>query len=92
MSSCTEATIDRIPRRSTVRSRKSITSSKLCPVSMCRTGNGSGAGQNALAARWSITAESLPPENSRTGREKVAATSRKMCTDSASSAPSSESS
>ena len=62
-----------------------MTSSKFCPVSMCMTGNGTGAGQNALAARCSITTESLPPENSNAGRSIVAATSRKMCTASASS-------
>ena len=55
-------------------------------MSTCITGNGSGAGQNALAATCSITTESLPPENSRTGRSKVAATSRKMWTASASRA------
>ncbi|SKS16300.1 Uncharacterised protein [Mycobacteroides abscessus subsp. abscessus] len=42
------------------------------------TGNGSGEGQNALAATCSMTTESLPPENSSTGRSKVAATSRNM--------------
>ena len=44
-----------------------MTSSKLWPVSTCMTGNGSGAGQNAFAARCSMTIESLPPENSSTG-------------------------
>ncbi len=63
-----------------------MTSSKLCPVSMCISGNGAGAGQNALRARWNITTESLPPENSIAGRSNAAATSRKMCTDSASRA------
>ena len=86
MSSVTQPTSSRAPLRSTVASRKAITSSKLCPVSTCNTGNGGAAGQNAFAARCSMTAESLPPENSSTGRSKVAATSRKMCTDSASSA------
>ena len=62
------------------------TSSKLWPVSTCMTGNGSGAGQNAFAARCSMTTESLPPENSRTGRSNSAATSRKMWIASASSA------
>ena len=47
-------------------------------------GNGSGAGQKALAATCSMTTESLPPEKSSTGRSKPAATSRKMCTASAS--------
>ena len=35
---------------------------------MCITGNGILAGQNARSARRSMTIESLPPENSRTGR------------------------
>src|SRR3954469_25394991 len=48
-----------------------------------------GAGQNALAARCSITTESLPPENSITGDAKVAATSRMMWIDSDSRASSS---
>ena len=63
-----------------------MTSGKLCPVSTCITGNGSRAGQNAFAARCSITTESLPPENSSTGRSNSAATSRMMWIDSASSA------
>ncbi len=62
-----------------------MTSSKFWPVSTCMTGNGTRAGQNALTARCSITTESLPPENSSPGRSIVAATSRKMCTASASS-------
>ena len=70
---------------STVRSRNSMTSSKFSPVSTCITGNGTGAGQNALTARCSMTTESLPPENSSAGLSMVAATSRKMCTASASS-------
>src|SRR6266545_2358994 len=44
------------------------------------------AGQNAFSASRSMTAESLPPENKRTGFSNSAATSRKMCIDSASSA------
>ena len=63
-----------------------MTSGKLCPVSMCMTGNGSRAGAKALTARCSITAESLPPENSITGRSNSAATSRMMWMASASSA------
>ena len=63
-----------------------MTSGKLCPVSTCMTGNGSLHGQNALAARCSITTESLPPENSSTGRSNSAATSRMMWIDSASRA------
>ena len=42
------------------------------------TGNGIRAGAKALRATWSITIESLPPENSRHGRCISAATSRKM--------------
>ena len=42
--SCTEATI----ASGTRRSRNSITSGKLCPVSTCMTGNGSGAGRERL--------------------------------------------
>ena len=62
-----------------------MTSSKLWPVSMCITGNGSFAGQNAFSASRSITMESLPPENNSAGRSNSAATSRKMWIDSASS-------
>ena len=46
---------------------------------------GQPAGAKAFSARCSITAESLPPENSRTGRSNSAATSRMMWTASASS-------
>ena len=67
------------------RSRKSITSGKLCPVSMCMTGNGMLAGRNAFSASASMTIESLPPENSSAGRSNSAATSRMMWIDSASS-------
>ncbi len=42
--SCTEATI----ASGTRRSRNSITSGKLCPVSTCMTANGSGAGRERL--------------------------------------------
>ena len=62
------------------------TSAKLWPVSMCITGNGSRAGQNAFSASRSMTIESLPPENSSTGRSNSAATSRMMWIDSASRA------
>ena len=62
------------------------TSGKLCPVSTCITGNGIGAGANALTASCSMTTESLPPENSSTGRSNSAATSRMMWIASASSA------
>ena len=61
-----------------------MTSGRLCPVSTCMMGKGSGAGQKALVATWSMTTESLPPENSKTGRSKLAATSRMMWTASAS--------
>ncbi|CAM4019011.1 hypothetical protein TSST111916_18345 [Tsukamurella strandjordii] len=85
MSSCTLPISRRTPIRAARSSRKASTSSKLWPVSMCSTGNGIAAGQKALAARCSMTTESLPPENSSTGRSKEAATSRKMYTASASS-------
>ena len=42
--SCTDATTSRTPSSATRRSRKSITSAKLCPVSTCMTGNGIFAG------------------------------------------------
>ena len=71
------------PARSTSRSRKSMTSGKLCPVSTCSSGNGTGAGANALTARCSSSVESLPPENRITGRSNSPATSRKMWIDSA---------
>ncbi len=61
--SCTDATISRSPSSRTRRSRNSITSGKLCPVSTCRTGNGKRAGRNAFSASRSSTIESLPPEN-----------------------------
>ena len=53
-----------------------MTSGKLCPVSTCMSANGTGAGQNALRARCSMTIESLPPLNSSTGRSNSPATSR----------------
>ena len=71
----------------TVRSRNSMTSSKLCPVSTCITGNGMRAGKNARWARCSITTESLPPENSRTGRSHSAAISRMIVIASSSRRP-----
>ena len=43
------------------------------------------AGQNAFSASRSITIESLPPENSSTGRSSSATTSRMMWIASASS-------
>ncbi len=48
MSSCTRATTRRTPSSAAWRSRNSSTSSKLRPVSTCRTGKGTGAGQKAL--------------------------------------------
>ena len=69
------------PSRSANSSRKSRTSGKLWPVSMCMTGNGIRPGQKAFWARWSMTTESLPPENSSTGRSNSAATSRMMWMD-----------
>ena len=47
--SCTEATISLASISSTKRSRYSITSGKLWPVSTCMTGNGSAAGVERLA-------------------------------------------
>src|SRR6266567_1807543 len=83
--SCTLAITRRSPSSATRRSRNSITSGKLCPVSMCITGNGNLPGRNAFSASRSITIESLPPEKSSTGRSRSAATSRMMWIASASS-------
>ena len=55
-----------------------MTSSKLWPVSTCSSGNGTGAGQNALRARCTSSIESLPPEKRITGRSNSPATSRMM--------------
>ncbi len=71
--SSTEATISRSPSSATRRSRNSIASGKLCPVSTCISGNGNGAGRNAFSASRSSTIESLPPLNSSTGRSNSAA-------------------
>ncbi len=84
--SCTEATTSRSPSSATRRSRNSITSGKLWPVSTCMSGNGKRPGRNAFSASRSSTIESLPPENSSTGRSSSAATSRMMWIASASSA------
>src|SRR3954452_10100416 len=81
----TDATMSSSPSSLTRRSRNSRTSGKLCPVSTCITGNGNGPGRNAFSASRRRTIESLPPENSSTGRSSSAATSRITCTDSASS-------
>lgn len=85
MSSCTDATSKRTPAAATSSSRVAMTSSKLCPVSTCITGNGSRPGRNAFSAKCSMTMESLPPENNNTGRSNSAATSRMMWIASASS-------
>ena len=45
-----------------MRSRNAIISLNFQVVSMCRTGNGTGLGKNALRARCSRTDESLPIE------------------------------
>ena len=63
-----------------------MTSGKLWPVSTCITGKGTRPGVKAFTARCSITIESLPPENSSTGRSNSAATSRMMWIASASRA------
>ena len=78
MDDCTDAITRRAPAASAWRSRYSITSVKLWPVSMCITGNGMSAGANAFTARCRSTAESFPPEKSSTGRSHSAATSRMM--------------
>ncbi len=91
MESCTDATMSRTPSSATRLSRNSMTSLKLCPVSTCMTGNGIRAGRNAFSASASMTTESLPPENSSTGRSNSAATSRITWMDSASSTSSWES-
>src|SRR5690348_4229110 len=78
IASGTLATISWTPSSSTRRSRNASTSGKLWPVSTCMTGNGMRAGANAFSARRSITIESLPPENSSTGRSNSATTSRMM--------------
>ena len=83
--SCTDATTSRSPSSATRRSRYSIASGKLCPVSTCMIGNGNLPGRNAFSASRSRTIESLPPEKSSTGRSSSAATSRKMWTASDSS-------
>src|SRR4051794_41073126 len=84
--SCTDATIRRSPSSATRRSRNSMTSGKLCPVSTCMSGNGKRPGRNAFSARRSSTIESLPPLNNSTGLESSAATSRMMWMASASRA------
>ncbi len=78
MASWTEPTTRRADSCAARASRNSITSGKLWPVSMCTSGKGSFAGQNAFSATRSMTIESLPPENSSAGRSNSAATSRKI--------------
>ena len=85
MESWTEATTRRSPSSATRWSRKAIASGKLWPVSTCMTGKGKRPGRKAFSARRSRTAESLPPENSSTGRSNSAAASRMMKIASASS-------
>ena len=82
----TERTASARPERAAAASRKAITSGKLCSVSMCSSVNVGRSGKNALSARCSTTAESLPPENSRATLRHSAATSRRMWMASASSA------
>jgi hypothetical protein len=86
MKSWTEAMCRRSPCFAAMRSRYSMTSGKLWPVSTCSSAKGTGAGQKAFSARCSMTMESLPPEKRITGRSNSPATSRKMCTASASRA------
>ena len=86
MASSTLSTISCTSSSPARRSRNSSTSGKLWPVSMCITGNGMRAGQNAFSASHSMTMESLPPLKSRTGRSNSATTSRKMWMASASRA------
>ena len=76
--SWTLATIRRSSSSAMRRSRNSITSGKLCPVSTCMTANGKRAGRKAFSARRRSTIESLPPEKRSTGRSRSAATSRMM--------------
>ena len=59
-------------------SRNAITSSKLCPVSMCSSGNGKRPGRNAFSASRRRTIESLPPEKKSTGFAHSPAISRRM--------------
>src|SRR5712672_704840 len=76
--SSTERTISRSWRSAARMSRKAITSGKLCPVSICISGNGNFAGRKAFSARRSRTMESLPPEKNSTGFAHSPATSRRM--------------
>src|SRR5215218_3441738 len=84
--SWTEATTSCSPSSATRRSRKAITSGKLCPVSTCMSGKGNRPGRNAFSARRSRPLDSFPPLKSRTGFSSSAATSRMTWIASASSA------
>src|SRR6266850_483280 len=83
--SSTERTMSRSWSSPARMSRKAITSGKLCPVSICISGNGNFAGRKAFSARRSSTMESLPPEKNSTGFAHSPATSRRMKTASDSS-------
>ena len=85
ISACTLPIINSAPTSLAKRSRNTIVSPKLCPVSTCTSGNGSLDGQKAFCAKRTITMESLPPENNNAGLPNCAATSRMMKMDSASS-------
>ena len=76
--SWTRATCRRAPDSSTRRSRKSITSGKLCPVSTWRSSNGTVAGAKARRASSKTTTESLPPEKRMPTLSNWPATSRRM--------------
>ena len=69
-------TISSAPSSLARRSRKSVTSGKLWPVSIMSSGYGMRPVPKAFSAHLSITSESLPPENISVGRSKAAATSR----------------
>ena len=66
-------------------SRSSYIALNFQVVSTCSSGNGGAEGWNALRAKCSITALSLPTEYSITGFSDSATTSRMMWIDSASS-------
>ena len=80
--SWTAATRRRAPVRSTRRSRNSMTSGKLWPVSTWSSSKGTAAGANARRASSKTTTESLPPENSSPTLSNWPATSRRMWMDS----------
>ena len=80
--SSTLRTINSAPSSWARKSRKSVTSGKLWPVSIISRGKGRRPpcwrSMKAFSAQRSMTNESLPPENNKVGRSKVAATSRRM--------------